>query len=249
MKKTPTLKYIDDLCCNFLSQLHDALKFQIDIPKTIELYQDKTTILVEALELVESENSKLLLPHFKDELKYLENHPPIVNIMSVVYGIAHFEAYFNDLTNIMLKYYWQTLRTSGKTLTYEEILRYESIDELKNGIIDKELMIFSHLGIDEKIKYYENKFKIQFSYARQKGVRINWNCIEREELISLFATRNIILHNGGYINKIYKRITKSDKYKIGDKVVITDIESIDMLGILLRVGRSLSAVCRNKIKE
>jgi hypothetical protein len=157
----------------------------------------------------------------KDEIDSFEGHSDIVYTMSLIYGIAHFEAFFNDLTRTCLAHFWQTLKTKNKTMTHEEVLAFDNIDDLKNYLIEKEVIQFSHFGIKEKVEYLENKFHVTFSYIRQKGKRLNWNCIELDDLINLFAKRNLILHNRGIVNDIYLRICKNEELQIGESIEIS----------------------------
>lgn len=221
MNKTSTLNCINEIRINFLSEFNSILKFQIDVPKSIQQYREYTQ---NELEII---STPYLKSHLETEIKYLNNHLPIVNIMTLIYVTAHFEAFFNKLTNTMLNYYCCTL---------------------KNHLIEKELMKFSYLGIKGKIQYYEEKFNLQFSYVRQNGLKFDWNFIELQGLTNTFAERNIILHNGGYINGIYKKITKSKKYEIGDKIQISHDEILPKLKLLMETGDSLSVVCLKKVE-
>lgn len=247
MSKTATRNKIIYLSNEASSKLLDILKFQFNVPKSMEFYKNERCELIKILDIVEHDDfTKNVL---KDEVDSFNGHTDIVYSMSLIYGIAHFEAFFNDITRTCLAHFWQTLKTKNKSMTHEEILAFDDIEELKNHLIEKEVAQFSHLGIKEKIEYYENRFHVTFSYIRQKGVRLNWNCIELNGLISLFAKRNLILHNGGIVNDIYLRICKNENLKSGESIQISKDDVIEALTMLFRVSDSLRQVMIKKMKK
>lgn len=247
MSKTVTKNKITYLSNEVSSKLLEILKFQFNVPKSMEFYKNERRELVEILDIAGHDNfTKNVL---KDEIDSFEGHTDIVCTMSLIYGIAHFEAYFNDLTRTCLTHFWQTLKTKNKTMTYEEILAFDNLDDLKNLLIEKEVAQFSHLGIKEKIEYFENKLHVTFTYMRQKGIRLNWNCVELDDLINLFAKRNLTLHNGGIVNEIYLRICKNENYELGESIVISKDYAIQALTMLFRISDSIKQVIIKKLKK
>lgn len=237
--KTSVAKQVRQLARSVASRLLELLKLGFDVPEMLQKpyghFQETSVIGPDETQPADFSASA--------------SHIPIIRTSFFVYAVAHFDAYLNDLTGVLLKYYWQTLKTAGKTLTYEEILRYDDLEALKDDLIDKEVMVFSHLPIDGKIAYYENKFKIRFTHERQQGVRNNRYCVESDELNGIFAARNVIMHNGGIVNDLYIKTVRPNRYKKGDRLEIDKKTLTDAVTCLFRVSCAFEQAARCKLNK
>lgn len=246
--KTSTIRRINDVYSFGVTRILQMMQFKFDAPKSIELYQQSKNEMLSILRELDSEPD--MQRHLEEEIQTFESYTPIVYTMAIIYAIAHFEAYLNGLTESLLQFYWKTLKSRNKTLTYEEALNFESIDDLKNSLIKNEMMRFSHMGMNEKIKYYEEKFNVTFKYERiENSIRKNWNCIEKEGLIKVFAQRNIILHNGAVVNEKFLNITQESNTQVGDVIKINKDDALDSIGLLFRVCDSFRQVGINKVQN
>ncbi|WP_299112013.1 hypothetical protein [uncultured Winogradskyella sp.] len=245
--KTSTLKGIEEIYSSAITKILETIGYKYDVPDSINVNIDNKIAQIGLYSF--KEDDQYMIHHLQEKINTLQGYTNIVYEMALVYCIAQFEAFLNDLTRLLLTYYWKTLITKHKTMSYEDVLKFETMEELKFSLIDKEVMAFSHLSIMEKVKYYEDRFHVKFSYIRQKGVRKNWNCIEKETLVKSFATRNIILHNGGVINEKYIFLTGEPKSKIGSSVTIDNRNSMDLMSIIFRVCDSFYQVSKNKVKN
>ena len=246
ISKTATLRKINEHYDFGSTRILEVMRFKFDAPKTIRFYQERQNRLLENLKKLESQPK--IQAQIEKDIKAYESFSPIIYTMAFIYSIAHFETFLNSITEALLQYYWKTLKTKNKTLTYQEILNFDSIDDLRSSLIQNELMKFSHLSISEKIKYYEERFNVNFKYEKEgDGIRENWNCIERNELIRVFSQRNIILHNGGVINEKYLNSTNEKDFKTGDELKISKKSALESIGLLFRVCGSFKEVGVKKI--
>jgi hypothetical protein len=117
----------------------------------------------------------------------------ILREMSLVYVIAIFENFLQRVLQISFIKKPEALKTCQKNLTYEELLKFTNLDSVKNGIIEKEIMIVNE-DIEDVRRYVEMKFAIEISQLTD-----NW-----KEFKERFYRRNIIIHNSGIPNKLYK---------------------------------------------
>src|SRR5207253_9330504 len=131
--------------------------------------------------------------------KIIADLPKVIHPMTIIYGIAHFEVMVSEMTKVLMTYYWRSLISKDKVLSYEEILGFESLNNLKESMIEREISLISFKSIKQRINYLENKFNLKFAYTKQKGIRKNWNCIEFDDLIEVHSTRNIIVHNNSIV--------------------------------------------------
>lgn len=107
--------------------------------------------------------------------------------------IARTEAFLNDVLETL--YNWK----------YNEIT-----EELNIEVREKTILKFSHLSFNDKIKFLKNKFNLAFPLIEE----------HKSNIIELFTTRNIILHNNGYVNATYLKINKNSNLDLGTKRTI-----------------------------
>jgi len=245
--KTSTLRDINQIYSSAITKILETIGYKYDVPESINANIINKIIQIERYSFKDGVPDEV--DRLYKKINTLRGYTTTVYEMALVYCIAQFEAFLNDLTRLLLTYYWKTLITKHKTMNYEEVLKFESMDELKSSLIEKEVMAFSHLSIMDKVKYYEDKFHVKFSYTRQDGIRKNWNCIEKETLVKSFATRNIILHNGGVINEKYISLTDEPKSKIGSIIIIDNKNSMDLMSVVFRVCDTFYQVSKAKVKN
>ena len=85
------------------------------------------------------------------------------------------------------------LKTKQKTLTFEELSCFKNINELERAMIDKELDTLFYQDIEKINEYLKTSFKIDLSKYK------DWNLFKER-----FYRRNILVHNNGFPNDIYK---------------------------------------------
>lgn len=107
---------------------------------------------------------------------------------------------------------------------YQEIGKDLSEDQMKKSILK-----FSHSSFKEKIKFLKTKFNLIFPEI--EGHFAN--------LIELFSTRNLILHNNGIVNETYLRINNESEFELGDKRVITEEYLKLSIVLLILVAKSI----------
>ncbi len=82
-----------------------------------------------------------------------------------------------------------------------------SLEEEKR---EKIILRFSHSSFNDKLKHLAKEFNLVFPDIEKWKVNI----------IELFSTRNIILHNNGLVNKTYLKINEDSNLNIGNKRVV-----------------------------
>lgn len=107
--------------------------------------------------------------------------------------IARTEAFLNDVLETL--YNWK----------YNEIT-----EELKIEVREKTILKFSHSSFNDKIKFLKNEFNLAFPLIEE----------HKSNIIELFTTRNIILHNNGYVNATYLKINENSNLDLGTKRTI-----------------------------
>ena len=107
--------------------------------------------------------------------------------------IARTEAFLNDVLETLYK--WKVNGT---------------VQESSSEVRERTILKFSHSSFNDKIKFLKNKFNLVFPSIEER----------KSNIVELFTTRNIILHNNGYVNATYLKINVDSNFAIGTKRTI-----------------------------
>ncbi|WP_299137115.1 hypothetical protein [uncultured Tenacibaculum sp.] len=100
---------------------------------------------------------------------------------------------------------------------------------------EKSILNFSHTSFKKKMEFLKRKFNLTFPLIEEHN----------SDIIELFSTRNIILHNNGLINETYLKINKTSKFTIGDKKVVDENYLKLTFVLLILIAKSIE----EKVKE
>lgn len=113
--------------------------------------------------------------------------------MSLGYLISHLEAYFKDYVLTVLAADPRMLRSSV-TLTYDELATHKSLRSVWLAAAEREAEALGYGSIDDSALYFKKRFSVDISSFS------HW-----ESLRESVYRRNLIVHNRGRLNAIYKR--------------------------------------------
>jgi hypothetical protein len=130
--------------------------------------------------------------------------------MAFIYLVAHFDAFLADVLEAVLVSDPNCLKSKKKQLTYEEILAYTTIEEIKTFIAKREVHEFGYKSIKDQATYFKDRFNI---LLEDSGISI-------EMLSEIVAARNLLVHSNGVVNHIYLNIVPNSPYKQGDTFAI-----------------------------
>jgi len=157
----------------------------------------------------------------------------LIREMSLVYLVALFESYLQKILLISFGIKPDILMTSQKNITYEELFNLKNIDDARRQIMEKEIMIVNE-DIEVIRQYFEKKFKIDMSKL------VEWKVFKER-----FYRRNILLHNSGVPNKIYREKTG---YRGEDKRLTATKDYLDAsFDLFQKVSFMISRVLDSKI--
>jgi len=113
--------------------------------------------------------------------------------MSLVYLVAEFESFLSQILQISFQIKPEILMTCQKSITLEELLKFKDINDLRQQIIEKEILSIINQDIEEINRYFTEKFHIEISQF------VDWKGFTER-----FYRRNILIHNSGLPNRIYR---------------------------------------------
>jgi hypothetical protein len=115
--------------------------------------------------------------------------------------------YDQFLTNILKFAFMQNPgRATGndRSLTYEELLALDSLDDITGAFVAKEIDSLLHQSHEEQLSYLDKEFKL--------GLRAELSTYST--FVELTQRRNLLVHNGGIVNRLYIKKCKEIGYCI-----------------------------------
>lgn len=146
--------------------------------------------------------------------------------MSLVYLVASFESFLGKILQISFQRKPEILKTCQKTITYEDLLEFDDIERIKRHIMEKELWILNE-DLEKVARYLDERFNLQISQIPE------W-----KEFKERFYRRNVIIHNSGFPNRVYREKTG---YKGEDKRLNVSEEYLDYsIGLFGKMALAIS---------
>ena len=142
----------------------------------------------------------------------LIQQPTILNESMIMMLLVKYEEALSGIYRFLLEAYPQAY-LSGKSITYAELVSIESnIEEIKEKFIDKEIDEFMRLPISDWYKSFETKQKAKFEFKNG----------DFEKFKEVYYRRNLIVHNQGIVNEIYKNSVADCTVEIGTRLEVDE---------------------------
>jgi hypothetical protein len=143
---------------------------------------------------------------------------------------------FNFLHRLLLHNPWQL---SEKQLEFSVVLRAANRDEVVSGVILKHL---------NELKYDQLR---EWFAAINKAVKLDCPTEDEiEALAEIKATRDLLEHNAGVVNEIYRRKAgKKARYEVGDHVGIEDAYHLQSWRLIKNVVRDLTSAAAGRLSK
>lgn len=219
--KSELFEYNLDRFLEELSALNDTLPIQL------LLLEFKHKQLIEKLEKIstqtegEDEDGKKYtsykvssdnIEEFPKIHKHLNRTDIAIKIIPrnfIVSIISQYDAFLGDLMRTLYEINPNIIRSSEKEINAEDLFTYETIDELKNHIIDKEVDTLLREGHYEQLLILEKKISI----VADKKFTLTTNLPVLSSFIELTQRRNLFVHTNGSATKQYLEISKKWKFE------------------------------------
>jgi len=127
----------------------------------------------------------------------------------IVSIISQYDAFLGDLMRALYEINPNIIRSSEKEINAEDLFTYETIDELKSHIIDKEVDTLLRESHYEQLLILEKKI----STVADKKFTLTTNLPVLSSFIELTQRRNLFVHTNGSSTKQYLEISKKWKFK------------------------------------
>ena len=189
--------------------------------KSLERKPLKSEELISAIKSFSERAQVLFIDHIQN-LTFYYKFNQFIRDMSLVYLIAEIESFLQKTLEISFQKNPAILMTCQKSVTYEELLKFENINDARQQIIDKEILSIVNQDIEDINKYFEQRFKVEISRF------VNW-----EKFKERFYRRNILVHNLGMPNRFYRLKTgykgKDKRMNVSQKYLEESIKLFDKM--------------------
>ena len=167
-------------------------------------------------------------------------HLPEIAVIGLV---SVYDAHIVKLLECVYDIHPELIFTSEKEIKFSSLIEYDSIEDVKNSIISKEIESVLRNSHHDQFSWMESKFKMKL----KEGLDV-W-----PEFVELCERRNLLTHTGGVVSEQYLRNCRDHGYRssatVGDKLN-TDVKYfVRAVQIISEVGLKLGHVLWRKFLE
>lgn len=219
---------------------HDKLtkldkKSKKEIRKIADLFGKVIKDKKKSFSVSVGENAAKLFTEVMHSSLFSSRFNMFIRDMSLVYLIAEFESFVKHIMEISFEKKPEILIASHKTIEFKDLFKLKDIQEAKQNLVEKETNAIINQDIILINKYFKDKFNLDLSKEDY------WNKFKER-----FYRRNVLLHNSGHVNKIYK--SKTHYRGKNTRLTVSQKYLKDSLKLFERVGLDISEHFYKKIK-
>lgn len=142
----------------------------------------------------------------------LIQQPNILNESMIMMLLVKYEDAIAGIYRYLLEVFPQAY-LSDKSIKYSELVSFESdLKEIKERFINKEIDEFMRLPLSDWYKSFESKQKAKFYFDNN----------EFDQFKEVYYRRNLVVHNQGIVNEVYKKNITNCSLKLGDKLGVNE---------------------------
>lgn len=182
---------------------------------------------------------------FKKLLNELNGTNSSLNIIPrsfVVSLVSQFDAFLGNLIRVIYSTKPEILNASQKSLCYSDIIEMDSIDDIKNYIIEEEIETVLRKSHNDQFNWLEKKLGMKL----RKGLDC-WTTF-----IEITERRNLFVHCDGVISSTYVKNCEDhgvciDGREVGEKLNVSPDYFIQGCNCILEIGIKLVHVMWRKL--
>ena len=157
--------------------------------------------------------------------------------------VSQYDAFVADLLKVLFQKRPERIFTSDRQVTFSEISELDSIEDIRNSIIEKEV---EKIIRESHTKQFDSMEKL-FGIELRKGLDI-WS-----DFIEITERRNLLAHTNGVVSKQYVSICKNHGVaagkiqEIGEKLSFTEEYFINAFNVFYEMSLKLAHVLWRKL--
>ncbi|WP_315794982.1 hypothetical protein [Paenibacillus sp. BIC5C1] len=161
----------------------------------------------------------------------------LINLLTINLCSA-FESFLFDLLEYHLRNFPEYINNSQKSVKLQEVFKFNSIDDVKEDLIVREIIDYGYYSLDKQITMLEKNYKVEFSFRSE--IRIARR---------IFTKRNCIVHNQGIVSKeLFEMFIDEQKSRniIGDPINTSEFEFSEEIHLLNLMGTRIIRTISDK---
>jgi len=156
--------------------------------------------------------------------------------------VSEFDCFLGALLKVIYTKKPELLNDSSKQITYTELLAYESLEDAKEQILEKEIESVLRKSHSEHFSVLENKFGIKL----RKGLDI-WS-----DFIEMTERRNLFVHSNGVVSSQYLKVCEQNGVEVkdisvGDKLQVDSEYLKNSYRVIFEISVKLAHVLWRKL--
>jgi hypothetical protein len=228
---------IEDIKPNFSSEIDKFIKHieaQTDIvplvmsllsiklvqeSKHVDKYIKENGLLIESEDNSETKNLSIPAEKINEFIKLNEKVDTtnlaynLLPINFVVSFVSQYDAYLGGLIRVMFLNKPEMLNSSEKNIMFSELLKFSSIEEAQEFVVEKEVESVLRESHIKQFKWLENKL----------GITLRKDLSSFSDFIEITERRNLFVHCNGKVSRQYIENCNENQVKDIDKIKIGDI--------------------------
>ena len=156
--------------------------------------------------------------------------------------ISAYDAFLTKLLRLVFNTKKELIFGSSRQIPFSDLTKYDSIEDIRNSIIDKEIEAIIRESYHEQFEKMESKF----GFPLKKGLLV-W-----PKFIELCERRNLLTHTGGIISKQYVENCETHNVQnigeIGQKLDVRIGYVVSSVNIVYEISIKLLYVLWRKFK-
>lgn len=235
---------------NLEKELFDLLKFYDLTIQSYSLKKDSDNKIVKFLKDKNDPIADGVSELVNEQNDIINRYPSVILKTGFIYAVTQFEAFWSDITRMILKINYREFLSSNKKVSYEYLLRIDNTKTIIENLIDEEVRSFGYDSMKVQIDTLNKKYNlnIEEEIGENKWMKqpnaINYNLIGE-----IYSTRNLILHNRGVINNTYLDLNMNSDYKIGEQREINENYLSDSIGLLGVTSNKITKIIQSKYSK
>ncbi len=167
----------------------------------------------------------------------------------IVSLVSQYDAYLGELYRTLFASKPELAFSLEKEISFNEVLKYESIDELKDFVIEKEIENLLRDNHFEQLKTLEKRIS---KLTKNKDFTLTSDLPSLSDFIEITERRNLFVHCNGIVSRQYLEICKKHKVTDIDKIKINEQLDVDPLyfkkayNVIFEIGVKLGQVLWRK---
>ena len=178
------------------------------------------------------------LPLGPNVVTEMDEHTQFLGQMLFCRGVDSFLVYLSDLLTLIFTAEPNILKSNEK-VSIEFVVDHLRAGDLISAIVEKKVTELSYQGMEDLYRFFDEKLKLPL-------------CTNPDDFkrVALFNDiRNIITHNRGILNPIFKQKQPDHPAKLGAQIVFKDHSEVgELTGSLVYLARHLDARAATKFK-